>query len=326
MIGYSCSLSLLSLGLATLCGASNFTDCRGVKAVNPACRSHEVPYLRDFFYVGGRYIETEIGNVTVDQIYVEKLSPVAGVLHPHPLVFFHGGGTSGVSWLNTPDNRYVRFINESLYKSPVLLNPHFRKGWASYFVSKGYHVYIVDAYTGGRSAANDFSSYNMSSAYSSEIVQMAFTGPTTNHTQFPGSGIDNGDAAFDAFKKALIPWATSFVEQETAMRVSGCELLALIGKKTFLISHSLGSFYPVLLSNDCPEFVKGSVNLEAATTPFWRYNVGALGGVEQSPWGLTFSPLGYEPPVNDSSGRCTLESPTIGHKQRLKIVDLMLSC
>jgi hypothetical protein len=89
----------------TLCEASNPLDCAGAKALSPRCASNETPYLRDFFYVGGRYIESPIGHLTVDQIYVEKLSPISGPRQPHPLVFFHGGGTSAVSWLNTPDNR-----------------------------------------------------------------------------------------------------------------------------------------------------------------------------------------------------------------------------
>lgn len=106
MIGHA--LTLFFLLHRVVCGLGDSAqDCSGVKAVNPSCASNERPYLRDFFYVGGRYIQTAIGNVTVDQVYVEKMSPVTGARQPHPLVFFHGGGTSAVSWLNTPDNRFV---------------------------------------------------------------------------------------------------------------------------------------------------------------------------------------------------------------------------
>lgn len=178
-----------------------------------------------------------------------------------------------------------------------------RKGWAAYFVEKGYQVYLLDAYSSARSAANNFDQLSFYAGQSAENVQMGFTGPSDKHTQFPGSGIDNGDPSFDAFKKTMLPWTTSFVAQEMAMRSSGCELLRLLGAPAFLISHSLGSFYPILLSNDCPQFVKGSINLEAATSPFWRYNIGSLGGVSQSPYGLTFSPLSYEPPITNSSGK-----------------------
>jgi hypothetical protein len=141
----------------------------------------------------------------------------------------------------------------------------------------------------------------MLSGQSAEIAQLGFTAPSQTHTQWPGSGIDNGDPTFDQFKKVLIPWTTSFVEQELAMRASGCKLLSLLGEKAYLISHSIGSYYPLLYSNDCPEYIAGSVNLEPASTPFWRYNFDALGGVPQAPWGLTFSPLTYSPPITDPS-------------------------
>ena len=118
--------SLLSSALALLVGASlaaaaasgqqhrharlsgrsdnSTADCTGVLALSPGCTSNQPPYARDIFYVGGRYYEDALGNRTTDQLYVEKLTPAA-VTQPKPVVFFHGGGTSGVSWLNTPDNR-----------------------------------------------------------------------------------------------------------------------------------------------------------------------------------------------------------------------------
>jgi hypothetical protein len=181
-----------------------------------------------------------------------------------------------------------------------------REGWATYFVKKGYHVYLVDAYSGARSPANNFDIFEMLSGQPVEVTERFFTSPSDKHTQWPGSGLDNGDPVFDAFKKAMIPWTRSFVPQELAMRAGGCKLLTLLGSQAYLISHSLGSFYPILLSNDCPHLIKGSINLESATTPFWRYNVAQLGGVPQSPWGLTFSPLSYDPPVQNASGKVTL--------------------
>ncbi|KAH7310845.1 Alpha/Beta hydrolase protein [Stachybotrys elegans] len=287
MFHYGVRVVALSLALLPVAAFTN--GCTGDNAINPLCQTNETPYIRSFFYVGGRYVETATGNVTVDQIYVEKLLPVHGVSQPNPLVFFHGGGTSAVTWLNTPDNRM---------------------GWASYFISQGYAVYLVDAYSGARSAANDFASLTFAPGVSREIAQARWTAPSENHTQWPGSGVDN-DPAFQAFVKTLIPWTLNFERQELAMRASGCKLLSLITKsntrhgsrlgKAFLIAHSLGAFYPILLSNDCPEFIKGSINLEPATTPFWRYNSGELGGVPQSPWGLTFSRLSYDPPINNAS-------------------------
>ena len=89
----------------TVYGATDaIDDCLGANAVHPLCKSSETPHVRDFFYLGGRHVQMATGNVTVDQVYVEKLIPLHGAKKT-PLVFFHGGGTSAVTWLNTPDNR-----------------------------------------------------------------------------------------------------------------------------------------------------------------------------------------------------------------------------
>lgn len=96
-------ISSTLLSIASIAGAALAAiDCTGVKAVAPGCASQESLYQRDFFYIGGRYVPTTLGNLTYDQIYVEKLTPARGVHQKHPVVLFHGGGVSGaVSFLMT---------------------------------------------------------------------------------------------------------------------------------------------------------------------------------------------------------------------------------
>ena len=90
-------------------------------------------YTRDYFYVGGRYIQVPSGNTTsqymVGQIYVEKLTP-ALVTKPYPIIFIAGAGQTGTNFLHTPDGR---------------------EGWAHYFLSRGYVVYLTDQPERGRS-------------------------------------------------------------------------------------------------------------------------------------------------------------------------------
>lgn len=71
-------------------------DCIGINAIAPGCASQEALHSRDFFYIGGRYVSGAAGNLTYDQLYVEKLTPASGVKQNKPVVLFHGGGTSGV--------------------------------------------------------------------------------------------------------------------------------------------------------------------------------------------------------------------------------------
>jgi pimeloyl-ACP methyl ester carboxylesterase len=274
--------------------AGQRTNCTGVNAISPKCVSHEVPYTRDFFYVGGRPLESATGELTADKLYVEKIVPISRARKSKPLVFFHGGGCTATSWLNTPDNR---------------------KGFASYFIEQGYTVYLVDSASVGRSASADFASFPMTAGSSSLMVEQGFTGvkhynsyPQSQlHTQWPGSG-RAGDPIFETFKKSMVPYTTNNTAFEFALRKSGCELLELIGP-SYLIAHSAGGATSILLSNDCPQYVAASINLEASTTPFTWYTIGT-GSIPYNPYGLSTTPLSYEPAISSPS---ELVTETVGN-------------
>lgn len=110
--------------LANLTSAQG-TNCTGVNAISPKCHTTETPYTRDFFYVDGRPLQSATGELTADKLYIENLSLVSGARQSKPLIFFHGGGCTATSWLNNPDNR---------------------KGFASYFIEKGYIVGLVPGF------------------------------------------------------------------------------------------------------------------------------------------------------------------------------------
>jgi len=277
--------SILSTALLASVGSAQQIDCTGIKAINPKCRNADsVPYTRDFFYVGGRTVNAPSGQITADKLYVEKIAPVVSN-HSIPIVFSHGGGCSGTSWLNTPDNR---------------------KGFAAYFVEKGYIVYIIDAAGLGRSSSSDFDNFPLTPEASSELVEMGFTGvkhhnmyPQSQlHTQWPGTG-RAGDPVFEEFKKSMVPYTTNNTAFETALRTSGCALLELIGP-SYLIGHSAGGATNILLSNDCPQNVAANINLESSTTPFIWYTAGT-GSFLMRPYGLTATPIDYDPPISSPS-------------------------
>lgn len=108
------------------------------------------------------------------------------------------------------------------------------------------------------------------------------------------------------------------------MRIDGCALLNLIGP-SFLISHSIGSTYPILLSDECPDLIRGSINLEPGNTPFESYvgnsTVPAVGRTTGGrPWGLTTTPLKYVPAITNSSelGPVTVGIDTTGLRSCLQ--------
>jgi len=66
-------------------------------------------------------------------MFVQYQVPAEQV-HPYPLVMIHGGGQTGAGFLSTPDGR---------------------RGWADYFVARGFAVYVVDVPGRGRAQGHD---------------------------------------------------------------------------------------------------------------------------------------------------------------------------
>jgi hypothetical protein len=81
--------SLLIIWGAAAAAAVRGADCEGINAIRPGCTSIEAPYRRDTFYVGGEYLpySNTTQSITSGQIYVEKLTPLAGANQTYPLVF-----------------------------------------------------------------------------------------------------------------------------------------------------------------------------------------------------------------------------------------------
>ncbi|KAK8199774.1 Alpha/Beta hydrolase protein [Phyllosticta capitalensis] len=293
-------LTTVSLAFGALARLTDAASCTGVWAVSPNCTSNEVAYKRDFFYIGGEYVYNASlsGSIFSDQLYVEKLTPQTGVNRTNPIVFISAGVPSGAVWLNTPDNR---------------------RGWASYFLDHGYQVYILDITSVGRSAQPQFSVFPMKIGSTDNITRNDYTAPelidpypqSQNHTQWPGTGV-RGDPYFDAFMAAMIPLTSNATRLELTMRKNGCQLLEMIGS-SFVVSHSAGSTYATLLSDECPSLVKASVNIEPGNTPFQSLvgnsTVPAVGRTSARPYGLTTTEIGYVPALNSSSD---LETVTVG--------------
>lgn len=134
----------------------------------------EARHTRKVFYVGGQYNKTASGTILENSIYVEQLTPAGGVSQPKPLVLIHGGNLAGDLWLNKPDGG---------------------RGWASFFLDRGYQVYILDAWSVGRSGPQPPPS--PSGGFTLEGAQQAFTAPERYnkyyqakfHTQWPGVSI-----------------------------------------------------------------------------------------------------------------------------------------
>ncbi|KAF2873048.1 Alpha/Beta hydrolase protein [Massariosphaeria phaeospora] len=239
----------------------------------------EIEPRREYFYVGGTYKNITTGNTTdlymLNQIYVEKFTP-PHPSQPYPIVFIAGGGQTSTNFLETPDGR---------------------PGWLSYFISRGYTVYLTDQPSRGRSAWHP--SQGPIYVFSATAISSQFTATSSHdqwpqahlHTQWPGSGVP-GDPIFDAFYATQVQSIFNRTLTEKLNTDSYTALLDRIGTGTIILTHSQSGPYGWRLGDVRPDLVKGIIALEPTGPPFenvfptrsfWRV------------WGITDLEIDYEP-------------------------------
>ncbi|KAL0939848.1 uncharacterized protein CTRU02_206458 [Colletotrichum truncatum] len=195
-----------------------------------ALTAEEVLHARETFYIGGQYLTDEDGNHSMHgQMYVEHLQPRPGQkTKPFPVLFIHGGTRTGQDWITKPDG-----------------DP----GWASYFLSQGYEVYVVDLPFRGRSPWLPGAEKVV--AYPAEQIQKMFTGcskyrlwPQAElHTQWPGNGV-MGDTIFDRFYASGVQMIADPTVQEAASQAACTALVDAIDRPIIAVGHSAGG--PIL--------------------------------------------------------------------------------
>lgn len=239
---------------------------------------------KGYFYVGGEYAGTEGKHHVKNQMFVEYLRPEK-ILHPYPIIMFHGAGQTNMNWLMTPDGRM---------------------GWADYFVSKGYSVYMAEQPARARSAYHP-EDHGPSVFHPLEIIQNRFTTAegawpqAQKHTQWPGNGSDWEDASFRQFADAQVEYLPDIAQSQELVLAAGRELLQHTGPAA-LLTHSQGGPFGWLLADACPNLVKGIVAVEPFGPPFSN----DLSSAAAKNYGLASLPLHFEPHV-DSLEQLELE-------------------
>ena len=251
---------------------------------------------RTTFYVGGRYAGPPEARVMQGQMFVEQLTPER-TLHPYPLVMIHGGAQTANTWLTTPDGR---------------------PGWADWFLEQGWVVYLVDQPARGRSAWQP-SLDGALAPLPVHHVERLFTASADYddwpqgklHTQWPGGEGKGhpGDAVFDQFYASQVPWMGR-VESERAMSAAGAALLDRIGPAVVLV-HSQAGAFGWLLADARPDLVKAVVAVEPFGPPYRDDSMAK--NVPDRNWGLTLTPLIYDPPVTDDDPMRFEQQVSIGN-------------
>lgn len=215
-----------------------------------------------FFWVGVTYRERD-GHTVVDgsQLYVEFQQPERQT-RPYPVVLVHGGGGQGLDWMGTPDGR---------------------PGWRTLLVQRGYPVYVMDRPGHGRSPVRSGGGPPGLIASVQSIGPRFAGADNAAHTQWPGTGRAD-DPALAQFLAAQVPMAGDLAVDHAVLRRRGAELLDRIGP-SIVVTSSAGGPMGWLMADDRPDLVRAVVALEP---------LGPSGPVPL-PWGLTASPLSYDP-------------------------------
>ena len=235
------------------------------------------------FFVGGTYQGPESQRVMTGQMYVESFIPEQ-VNHPLPLVFIHGFAQTAMNWMTTPDGR---------------------PGWAEWFASRGWRLYIIDRPACGRSAWQGEHD-GPQEMVSASTIEKYFTAPkelgswpqARLHTQWPGSG-HIGDPYFDQYYASLVPDLPK-ADNERLMQAAGVALLDQIGP-AILIGHSQGGQYTWLIGDARPDLVKAVIAIEPSGPPYKDIMASSTKKNQDRMWGLTIRPLAYEPEVTQGS-------------------------
>jgi pimeloyl-ACP methyl ester carboxylesterase len=240
-----------------------------------------------YFFVNGEYVDREAGQIMARQMYVSFKIPQR-VTQAYPIVMIHGGAQTGTNFEGTPDGRH---------------------GWADYFASRGFEVYVVDQPGRGRSAYHE-EVYGPATAIGTEFIEQRFTAPedfnlwpqAKRHTRWPGTG-HVGDPFFDQFYSSQVPFIADAALTQELNQEAGAALLDSIGPAV-IVTHSQSGPFGWLIADARPELVKAIVAIEPGGPPF--HDVAFLGppdwfadGPLSRPWGVTTIPITYEPAVTD---------------------------
>lgn len=239
------------------------------------------------FYVGGREVAQSTGRVIAGAMYVEYQIP-AEQKHPYPLVFFHGGASSGSGFWSTPDGR---------------------EGWATLFLRMGYAVYVVDRPTLGRSPhyeAIDGPKLPPPAGLPPREGGVVAPDPLPA-TRAPGTGgADDPVIAQNRRSRQPtieVPFGAErdpleiSIYVDTLDREAGAALLDRIGP-AILVTHSRAGTSGWQIADARPQLVKAIVAAEPNGPPFFNAPpFGQPGDPIARPYGLTYAPIEFSPPV-----------------------------
>ena len=197
------------------------------------------------------------GEFAVEQMYVQfvKLAqPKAKV----PILLWHGGGLTGVTWESKPDGK---------------------PGWQQFFLNAGYDVYVSDAVERGRASWARYPEIFKSEPMfrtKKEAWELFRIGPSYEGARAAFEGQQFPIEAFDQFAKQGVPrWVTNDAPTQSAYD-------ALVDKicPCIVVVHSQGGNFGFNAALAAPDKIKALVAIEPSGAPDpSKVDLGKLKGV-----------------------------------------------
>jgi pimeloyl-ACP methyl ester carboxylesterase len=232
-------------------------------------------------YVGGTYDNPAAPTALSNQAYVfYQLPPGQRPKNKYPVVMIHGSQQTGANFLGTPD---------------------LRPGWAAFFVSHGYPVYVVDQPGRGKSGYFPSAYGTQGGNPNPTTVQRMFTAPELSsplqwpqaalHTQWPGgrgSGVP-GNFAYDQFLASQVANMPSTVQALTLTTKAVAQLLDRIGP-AIIVTHSMAGPLSWMIPQAAPGKVKAIIAVEPGGPSGLNNATAPANACGLTPVCLTFTP------------------------------------
>jgi len=189
------------------------------------------------------------GDFEAEQMYVQYIKQVAPKAK-YPLLMWHGGGLSGVTWETRPDGH---------------------PGWQQFFLAQGHDVYVSDAVERGRASWSRYPEIYTSEPFfrtKKEAWELFRIGPVGSYQTDPSKRVryDNTQfdvSSFDQFTKQSIPrWSTNDASTQAAYD----ELVQKVCPCVIVV-HSQGGNFAFKAALKAPDKIKAIVAVEPSGTP-----------------------------------------------------------
>jgi pimeloyl-ACP methyl ester carboxylesterase len=223
------------------------------------------------FYVGGEVVRLEglpararvstvggpvhpidpNGEIMVGQMYVQYVR-LADAKQSLPILMWHGGGMTGVTWETTPDGR---------------------AGWQMFFLRAGFDTYVSDAVERGRASWAPYPQVYADAPYfrtAKEAWEETFRfGPAGSWHPDPiqrrtHAGLRFPVSHFDAFLAQFVPrWDCNDARTQYAYDA----LIRHMGGGAIVITHSQGGNFGLTAAANASDRVRAVISLDPSGAP-----------------------------------------------------------